>query len=136
MSKLSTFLAAHGISELLGPRPGYLSIEGAAHYASVSTRTIKRWITQGLPTYQGSVRGKVLIKPGDIDAFLEKKAAPKVDLSVMVDEVMQSLAPTGKQPASQNKALGPQTGKKRSRPSVRWQHPCNQAVTETDNNET
>ena len=42
-------------------QPGYVSIEGAARYASVSTKTVKRWIQGGLPVYQGRARGKVLI---------------------------------------------------------------------------
>lgn len=77
----------------VGPKPGYLSIQGAAHYASVSTRTIKRWITRGLPVYQGTLRGKVLIKPADIDAYLEKKRVPMpdVDLDAMVEDVLAGL---------------------------------------------
>ena len=41
----------------------YLPIDGAAQYASVSTKTIQRWIKGGLPVYQGTARGKVLIRP-------------------------------------------------------------------------
>lgn len=70
---------------------GYISIAGASEYASVSTRTIKRWIKAGLPVYQGTPRGKVLIRPNDIDLYLEKKTAPRQDLNAMVDEVLAGL---------------------------------------------
>lgn len=70
---------------------GYLSIDAAAVYASVSTKTIKRWIQAGLPVYQGTRRGKVLIRPSDIDLYLQKKTAPKVDLDAMVNDVLQDL---------------------------------------------
>lgn len=102
MSKLSTYLSSSGIglpgreavAELLGPRLGYLSIAGAAQYASVSTRTIKRWINAGLPVYQGTTRGKVLIRPNDIDLYLQRKAAqkPTIDLDGMVNQVLSDLS--------------------------------------------
>jgi excisionase family DNA binding protein len=85
---------------------GYLPISEAAQYASVSARTIKRWIKAGLPVYQGTFRGKVLIKPSDIDTYLEKKTAPKVDLEAMVEDVLQglgtisALAPVAHEPTS------------------------------------
>lgn len=72
---------------------GYLPITGAAQYASVSTRTIKRYIKRGLPVYQGTSRGKILIRPSDIDLYLQRKTSPKpdLDLDAMVDECMTSL---------------------------------------------
>ncbi len=70
------------------PRPGYLAIEGAAQYASVSTKTIQRWTKGGLPVYQGSTRGKVLIRPTDIDAYLTRRQTRPVDLDAMVNEVL------------------------------------------------
>lgn len=65
---------------------GYVTIDGAAEYASVSTRTIKRWIKAGLPRYQGCSRGRVLLKPSDIDLYLTRQQAPQIDLDMMVDE--------------------------------------------------
>jgi excisionase family DNA binding protein len=73
-------------------QPGYLSIEGAAKYASVSTKTIKRWIQGGLPAYAGTTRGKVLIRPSDIDLYLTRKQASCIDLTAMVEEVMKGLS--------------------------------------------
>ena len=72
-------------------RPGYLSIGGAAKYASVSRKTMKRWIQGGLPVFQGTIRGKVLIRPNDIDAYLTRKQVAQVDLSVMVNDVLRDL---------------------------------------------
>ena len=71
---------------------GYLPLAGAAQYASVSTRTIKRWIKAGLSVYQGTPRGKVLIRPSDIDVYLQRKAVkPKIDLDAMVEDVLLGL---------------------------------------------
>lgn len=71
---------------------GYVTIDRAAKYASVSTRTIKRWVKAGLPVYQGTARGRVLIRPSDIDTYLTRKQAVQVDLSVMVEQVLRDLS--------------------------------------------
>jgi hypothetical protein len=63
--------------------PGYLSLRDAATWSGVSVRTLKRWIVSGLPVYRAVARGKVLIRPADIDAFLTKQQAPRPDLSRM-----------------------------------------------------
>ena len=73
-------------------KPGYLSIKGAAEYASVSKKTIQRWIKGGLPAHQGTARGKVLIRPADIDVYLTRKQAPSLDLDALVDGVMRDLS--------------------------------------------
>lgn len=70
---------------------GYLSLRGAARYASVSSRTIKRWIRAGLPVYQGTLRGKVLIRPSDIDAYLTRRQSRPSDLDAMVADVLVDL---------------------------------------------
>lgn len=69
-------------------RPGYVPIDGAAQYASVSTKTIQRWIKGGLPVYQGTARGKVLIRPSDIDVYLTRRQARQIDLNAMVNDVL------------------------------------------------
>lgn len=123
MSRRSTYLTAE-VAGVLGPKPGYLSIEGAARYAGVSTRTIKRWITRGLPVYQGSLRGKILIRPSSIDAYLEKKPAPHAeqDLDAMVEDVLKSFRAaqaSGKIPsAPAPEQIGPRPA--RSRPRGKW----------------
>ena len=72
-------------------KPGYFPIMEAAKYAGVSTKTIQRWIRGGLPVYQGTVRGKVLIRPTDIDGYLTRRQARQVDLDAMVDEVLRAV---------------------------------------------
>jgi excisionase family DNA binding protein len=71
--------------------PGYLSIRGAARYSSVSTKTVKRWIKGGLAVHQGTARGKVLIRPSDIDAYLTRKQVPSLNLNSLVNDVCRDL---------------------------------------------
>ena len=71
--------------------PGYLGITEAAEWAGVSQRTLKRWIARGLPCYQAVPRGKVLLKPADIEQFLTKRQVPRPDLDALVGEVLEEL---------------------------------------------
>lgn len=80
-----------GLSDRLTIQPGYLSLDKAASWAGVSVRTIKRWISKGLPTYQAGPREKVLIRPADIDAFLIRQQVHQPDLDAMVADVLASL---------------------------------------------
>ncbi len=50
-----------------------------------------RWVDQGLPHYQARPRAKVLVRPEDVDAFLQKQQVPQMDLDALVEEVMQGL---------------------------------------------
>ncbi len=70
---------------------GFLSLQSAAQWADVSERTIKRWLERGLPRYQAGPRSKVLIKPGDIEAYLTRHQANPPNIDAMVDEVMNEL---------------------------------------------
>ena len=72
-------------------QPGYLPLREAAAWAGVSERTLKRWISRGLPTFQAGPREKVLIRPIDIDTFLTRRQVPTPDLNALVEEVMRSL---------------------------------------------
>ena len=73
-------------------QPGFMPLAEAAAWAGVSPRTMRRWISQGLPRHQAGPRGKVLIRPGDIEQFLTRQQAAKPDLDAVVDEVMNELA--------------------------------------------
>lgn len=73
--------------------PGFLSLELAADWSSVSKKTIKRWLAQGLHFSQVGPRTKVLIDPHDIRAFLAKRQKPKPRLDQMVEECLQDLNP-------------------------------------------
>jgi hypothetical protein len=68
-----------------------LSKKHAAAWADVNQRTLDRWIQQGLPVYQASAQTKVLIRPADIEFFLQRKQLPKADLIAMADEVIAQL---------------------------------------------
>ena len=70
---------------------GFLSKKHAAAWADVSQRTLDRWIQQGLPVYQASPQTKVLIRPADIEFFLQRKQLPKADLIAKADEVIAQL---------------------------------------------
>ncbi len=52
---------------------------------------MRRWLDQGLPRHQAGPRGKVLIRPCDIEAFLTRQQAAKPDLNAMVEEVLKGL---------------------------------------------
>ena len=72
-------------------QPGYLTLRGAQAWTGMSQRTIKRWIVAGLPVYQGVTGGKLLVKPQDIDQFLQKRQTPKVDLDALVNETLREI---------------------------------------------
>jgi len=52
---------------------------------------MKRWMERGLPYYQPCPRGRILVKPGDIESFLTRQQAPKPELDRMVEEVVEEL---------------------------------------------
>ena len=72
-------------------RVGYLPLKEAAIWAGVSARTVKRWLADGLPSYQAGHRTKVLIRPMDIDEFLTRRQVPQVNIKALVDEVLHEL---------------------------------------------
>lgn len=71
--------------------PGYLPMEDAAWWAGISLRTMKRWISLGLPKYQAGPRRKVLIRLRDVDEFLLQLQMTKPDLDQAVDETLLEL---------------------------------------------
>jgi predicted site-specific integrase-resolvase len=75
-------------------QPGYMTLKRAAAWASISEKTLMRWIGRGLPVYQAGPRERVLLKAEDIDRFLTCKKAQLVDLNQMVDEVIAELTLT------------------------------------------
>ena len=70
---------------------GLLSLEHAAEWSDVSMKTVKRWISQGLPFFQSGPRSKVLIDPHDIRTFLHRRVAPRPELDRLVDEVLKGM---------------------------------------------
>ena len=74
----------------------YLTIDGVATQASVSSRTVRRWMYQGLPYYQATPHGRVLIRLQDVEQFLTRKQAPQLSLGSLVDQVLRDLNGRGK----------------------------------------
>jgi excisionase family DNA binding protein len=72
-------------------RPGFLPLKEAAVWAGVSARTVKRWLADGLPCYQAGHRTKVLIRPTDIDQFLTRRQATKVDIDTLVENTLREM---------------------------------------------
>jgi hypothetical protein len=72
-------------------RTGFLDKQRAARWASVSMRTLDRWIANGLPVYRSGPRAKPLVRPADIEAFLVREQTPRADLNDLVDETLGEL---------------------------------------------
>lgn len=72
-------------------QPGYLSLNHAAAWADVSVKTLRRWIAVGLPVHQAPTGGKVLVKPQEIEQFLTRRQAPKVDIDALVNETWREM---------------------------------------------
>ena len=71
--------------------PGFLPLAQAAAWAGVSPKTMKRWMTKGLPVYQAGPREKILIDPHDIRNFLARKQTNHSDLDNLVEEMVAEL---------------------------------------------
>jgi hypothetical protein len=67
---------------------GYVPLAEAAHWASVSKKTLLRYIEQGLKVHQARPGSKLLVRLEDIRAFLKPRSVRGVDLGKLVDEVM------------------------------------------------
>lgn len=74
---------------------GFFSIKDAALWASISTRTLTRWIAKGLPTYHAGPGTKRLVRTEDIVEFLTRQQESLPDLNKVVDEVMRALSSKG-----------------------------------------
>ena len=70
----------------------YMTKRRTASQWCVSKSTVDRWVEKGLPYYQAPGRSLILIKPADVDAFLQRKSVKKPDLTQLVEETLQELA--------------------------------------------
>jgi excisionase family DNA binding protein len=66
--------------------PAFLTVASAAERCQVSLRTMRRWLRSGLGFHQVAPRGKVLIRPQDLDAFLVRRQAAS-HLDADIDQV-------------------------------------------------
>jgi len=71
--------------------PGFLNLAHAAQWADVSQKTLKRWLTHGLPHFQEGPGTKILIRPNDIEQFLTRQQRSKSSLDQMVEETLKGL---------------------------------------------
>jgi hypothetical protein len=67
-----------------------IDIPTAALSHCISSRTIERMFGRGLPCYRTSARGKRLIRPDELQAFLVKEQAPSTNLDALINEVASS----------------------------------------------
>ena len=69
----------------------FLDIKTTAQWCSVSPRTIRRWISAGLPIFQASPRSKILLRADDVQAFLSRQRPPQSDLDRLVAQTWEEL---------------------------------------------
>ncbi|MFC1895332.1 helix-turn-helix domain-containing protein [Thermodesulfobacteriota bacterium] len=69
--------------------PGWLKAKDAARYCSVSVRTIRTWLKDGLRHVR--VRGSLLIKSQWIDEFLEGHEVNDTQLDQIVEQVVSEM---------------------------------------------
>lgn len=72
-------------------KPEWVPLRVAAQVASVSVRTVKRWIKRGLPVYQSGPRTKLLVRVRDIETFLKRKPIAPMELDKLVNMVVAGL---------------------------------------------
>ncbi len=74
----------------------WLGLRQVTQYANVSERTVRVWIHSPVdPLPAAKVKGKILVRRSDFDAYLERhKAKPmgSVDLGGMVEEIVREVA--------------------------------------------
>ena len=67
---------------------GWAKIRQAAAYSGVSVRTLRTWLTMGLK--HARVRGCILMRYSDIDAFIERFVLDE-NVAGVVDSVLRSM---------------------------------------------
>lgn len=73
-------LVERGILVFMKPnedKKAFFTRNGAAHYCSVSVRTVGRWLQYGLPYIQATPGGRVLIRIEDLNHFLNAKSVKR-----------------------------------------------------------
>lgn len=73
-----------------------MGLRQVTEYANVSERTVRAWIHAPMdPLPAAKVRGKILVRRSDFDAYLERhkvKPMGSVDLSGMVEEIVREVS--------------------------------------------
>jgi hypothetical protein len=77
----------HAIQSTLQPQ----GIRATALAWGVSYRTVTRWLEHGLPFFQQAAGCKVLIRPGDVEAFLKRRQHSGANLEELVEQTLTEL---------------------------------------------
>ncbi len=73
------------------PHTGFLSVSAAAAWAHVSSRTLRRWLRAGLPSYQPIPGGRIFLIASELERFIRRRLHPQPVLDALVEGVMQEL---------------------------------------------
>lgn len=69
--------------------PGWLRIKQACQYCGIGERTLRTWLSEGLP--YSKVKGVVLIKVEKLDQFLKGFEVKENEIDHLVNEVLSDL---------------------------------------------
>ena len=69
---------------------GYAKVKAAAAYCSVSVRTFRTWLKEGLP-YSRLPSGTILVAYADIDCWMESFRVDGSRIEELVDQVLTDL---------------------------------------------
>jgi excisionase family DNA binding protein len=71
----------------------WLDLRRLREYAAISERTLRAWIHSSVdPLPAVRVGTKILVRKSDFDQWLEKHRVKQIDLSAIVDEVVEAVA--------------------------------------------
>ena len=69
-------------------QPGFLTVRQASLWTGLSTKSIRRLIKRGLKVYRTCQRGRLLLRPEDLQHFLGRHYTDVPDRENMVNNVM------------------------------------------------
>jgi len=71
-------------------KEGYFDVKRSAKFASVSVKTVRRWIGEGrLPGYKPD--GKILVKRADLDKLIEASKIEIEDIDKIIKKFKEKL---------------------------------------------
>lgn len=71
--------------------PAYLSLDELAQYCSVAKKTLRKWLSYGMPYYK--VGRLVRVNVNEFDAWMKqfRSGTSKPDLDAILDQVMREV---------------------------------------------
>jgi hypothetical protein len=76
---------------LAPPQKTMMGLKTLSMLRDVSVRTLHRWIKSGLPHFRQGPRTKILVRPEDIEEFLQRHQHNHIDLDAVVKETAEAL---------------------------------------------